>query len=376
MKLFEPIKFAGLESKNRVMFPPMVSRRATMDNFVTQDTKELYMGLAKGGAGIVVVEMTFIFPSMPLLLAIYDDAHTKGFKEMLDEIRKESDAIMFIQIGDAIPGLTNIEEVKPEMIEIFIGAFINAAVNAKKAGFDGIEIHAAHGYMISGFLSLRNKRKDEYGKTLEGRMLLLKRIIEGCRQACGNDYPIAVRINGEEFIVGGNTLKQTTKIAPKLADMGIAYLSVSAGGKMQDAWNVIDTQLKFPYPKPGPWPTVEGYSGHRCVPPNYMADCCNVFLAEAIKESLVEAGHADLPVITAGKIRTAEQAEKILQTGKADIIGICRPIMCDHEWPIKVREGRFNEIRKCAYCNYCMEGARLANPNTSCIKWKKEGIVN
>ncbi len=133
MKLFEPIEFAGLKSKNRIMFPPMVSRRATMDNFVTQDTKELYLGLAKGGAGIVVVEMTFIFPSMPLLLAIYDDAHTQGFKDMLDEIHQESDALMFIQIGDAIPGLTNIEEVKPEMIEQFIGAFINAAVNAKKS---------------------------------------------------------------------------------------------------------------------------------------------------------------------------------------------------------------------------------------------------
>jgi len=376
MKLFEPIKFAGLESKNRIMFPPMVSRRATMDNFVTQDTKELYMGLAKGGAGIVVVEMTFLLPSMPLLLAIYDDAHTESFKEMVSAIHKETDALMFIQLGDAIPGVTNIEEVKPEMIEMFIGAFINAAVNAKKAGFDGIEIHAAHGYMISGFLSHRNRRKDEYGKTLGGRMLLLNRIIDGCKQACGDDYPIAVRINGEEFIVGGNTLKQTTKIAPKLADKGIAYLSISAGGKMQDAWNVIDTQLKFPYPKPGPWPNVEGYSGHRCVPPNYMVDCCNVFLAEAIKESLVEAGHADLPVITAGKIRTADQAEKILQDGKADIIGICRPILCDHEWPKKTQEGRSDEIRKCAYCNHCMDCARLANPNTACIKWKKEGIVN
>ncbi len=366
MKLFESITVGGVELKNKIVFPPTVTMRADMEGHVTEDMKNFYLRIAKGGAGLVLMEATFV-TRQPRLLGIYDESCVPRLKDLVDRVHSETDAKIGIQLCEYNPGPIDIDEIPIELIEYYNYNFINAAVRAKEIGFDFVEIHAAHGVLISNLLSLRNKRKDEYGKNLEGRMKLLKSVITGCMEQCDDYFPVGVRINGDEFIVGGNTIQQTTKIAPKLAELGIAYLSVSAGAKHHDGWHITGTSRVMPYPKPGPWKDGTGYSGHRCVPPAYMPDGVNVYLAEAIKNSIQD---YNVPVITAGKIPTAEFAESILQDEKADMIAICRPILCDAQWPNKSYEGRTEEILKCAYCVKCMEAARLGR--TSCIKWKTE----
>ncbi|MBW1900609.1 MAG: NADH:flavin oxidoreductase [Deltaproteobacteria bacterium] len=369
MKLFEPINVSSMELKNRIMFPPMVSKRAAgQTGFVTEDLIDLYVSIAKGGAGIVVLEFASIWPPQMTLLGIHHDACIPGLKALVDAVHSQSDAKIVIQVGDHLPGMVNIEEVPTEMFEAFTGSFMAAAGRAKLAGFDGIEIHGAHGYFLAASLSHRNRRKDEYGKNLEGRMRLITQTIQGCKQVCGDDYPIGVRINADEFIVGGNTLHQTRRIAAKLAELGVAYISLSVGGKNQDAWHVMDTVLCFPYPKPGPWDDAKGYSGHRCVPPNYMHDGTNVYLAEDIRKHVRKAGF-DTPVITAGKIPTPKFANEILENEQADMVAVCRAILCDHEWPNKAKERRAKDIVKCMYCNHCFDGARRGY-YTACKRWK------
>lgn len=367
MKLFKKIKIGNLELKNRIMFPPMVTRRGDVNNFMTPECRDFYVDIAKGGVGLLVVEMTFITRTMPLLLGLYDDEQILPFKEMTDTIHASTEAKVFIQLGDAVPSLMTVEEISTEMIDSFFDNFITAAIRAKSAGFDGIELHGAHGYMLASFLSLRNKRKDRYGKNLEGRMALTRRVLSGVREACGKDFPIGIRMNGDEFIVGGNTLSQTSAIATELVKEGIAYLSISAGAKMQDAWHPGDSQVLYPYPKPAPWKGSAGYSGHRCVPPAYMPDGVNVYLADAIKKAV--AGYS-VPVVTAGKIPDPEFADSILVQEKADMVGICRAILCDPRWPLKAQAGQYEDIVRCAYCNQCMDAPRLNKP-TSCIKTTK-----
>ncbi len=367
MKLYEPIKVGGLDFKNRVTWAPMVNRRADMQGFISEDNKNFYLKIAKSGVAMLVIEATNVTMAVPTFPSLCDDAYVPKFKEMMDLIHSETDCKVFVQIYDPLPEYLGVEDVPVPRIQHFVNCMIMAAVRAQKAGSDGVEIHAAHAYWLSCFLSFRNKRKDEYGQNLEGRMKMLLDIIHGIREKCGNDYPIGVRINGDEFLVGGNTLQQTTKIAPKLAELGIAYLSISAGGKYQDTWGPDDTLFRMPYPIPGPWKQVRGYSGHRATPPAYMPDGVNVYLAEAIKKSMK--GY-NVPVITAGKIPNTELAEEILQEGKADIIGICRALFCDFELLIKSREGREKEIVKCAYCLTCMERTRLGR--AECVKWNEK----
>ena len=253
MKLFEPITVGGMELKNRIMFPPMVSKRAAgQTGFMTKDLKDFYVSIARGGVGSLVVEMTFIWPPQITLLGLHHDGCIPGLKAMVDEIHSESDAKVMIQIGDHLPGLLNIDEVPAEMFEAFVGSFMAAAGRAKQAGFDGIEVHGAHGYFLAASLSHRNQRKDEYGKNLEGRMRLIMQTIQGCRKVCGDDYPIGVRINADEFIVGGNTLHQTRRIAPKLAEQGVAYISLSVGGKKSGCLACDGYHPEFSISKTGP----------------------------------------------------------------------------------------------------------------------------
>jgi 2,4-dienoyl-CoA reductase-like NADH-dependent reductase (Old Yellow Enzyme family) len=367
MKLFEPVKISGMELKNRIVFPPMISRRADLSSFVTEDMKKFYLRIAKGGVGLLEIEATYTY-GIPTILGLYDDEHIRSFKAMVDQIHSESDAKVTIQINEALPRIVNVEEVTLEHIDRFYDRYVKTAVRAKKAGFDGVEIHGAHCYFIASFLSMRNKRKDEYGRTLDGRMKLLHTVFLRIREECGKDFPIGVRIDGDEFIVGGNTLQQTTKIAAKLAEWGLAYLSISAGGKNEDGVRHPATGSIHPYSDVGPWTTeIMGYSGHRAMPPAYMPDGVNVYLADEIKK-VVEP--FNLPVITAGKIPTPEFAESILQENKADLIGVCRAILCDPEWPKKAKEGRSKEIIRCVYCCSCMEDLRIGRP-VSCQRWKE-----
>ena len=185
-------------------------------------------------------------------------------------------------------------------------------------------------------------------------------MVEATRKAVGDDFILGARMNGDEFTLGGNSLSQGKAIALRLAEMGLDYISISAGGKFEDAVPVEGEALD-PY---------TGYSGHRSMPPKWMPEKVNVYLASEIKKTINGAGF-NTPVITAGRIPTAEVAESVLKNNEADMVAIARPILADPYWPKKSREGREKDILKCIYCNKCRE-AEGAFEEVTCFQWKQK----
>ncbi|MFR5881733.1 MAG: hypothetical protein ACLUEQ_13460, partial [Cloacibacillus evryensis] len=229
-----------------------------------------------------------------------------------------------------------VEDLTYEDIDLCKRQFVESTIRAREAGFDGVELHVAHGYTLSSFISLLNKRTDKYGRNTEGRCRIVTEIMEDIRKEVGDDYCVGCRISGEEFVKGGNTLKQTTEIAKIFAGAGMDFISVSAGGKTED----------------GAWYT--GYSGNRCMPTAEYPWGLHVYLSEGIKNALREI-KSDIPVVVSGKVKDLQHGEEIFESGKADLIGVCRPALADPDWIKKQVEGREKEIVKCVYCNGCLE---------------------
>lgn len=354
MLLFTPVRFRQLDLPNRVVWPPMVSWEATEDGQVTDRLVERYRRRAAGGAGFVIMEATGVNASKsPFLPRIYDDRYLPGLARLVEAVHREG-ARVSVQLIHFLRASKSgwrekVEDLSAEDIARLQDDFAAAARRAKAAGFDAIELHAAHYYTLASFLSRLNNRQDAYGGTFAGRFRLLEEVYRRCREAVGADFCVGMRLNGDEFVLGGNTLKQSVQVARRAAEMGIDYISVSAGGKAED----------------GPWYT--GYSGSRAMPPDYMPVAVNVYLAEAIRQAVQPLG---VPVITAGRIPTAEVAESLLQEGKADLIGVCRPLLADPDWPRKYREGRERDIFRCRYCNECLERDRRLEP-VECLEREK-----
>ncbi len=190
-------------------------------------------------------------------------------------------------------------------------------------------------------------------------MKIVKEVLARVKAAVGEDFPIGCRLNGDEFILGGNTLQQSRQIAKKLADWGIHYLSVSAGGKFEDGQ--IYDGIAWPY---------SGYSGTRTMPTKDMPDGVNVYLAEDIRKIVSLYG---IPVFTAGKIPSPELAEAILESSKADLIALGRPLICDPDWPNKTKSYRWHEIVNCKYCGSCTDNDRNFEP-VVCSQWPKGSL--
>jgi 2,4-dienoyl-CoA reductase-like NADH-dependent reductase (Old Yellow Enzyme family) len=257
-----------------------------------------------------------------------------------------------------------VEELTKEEIKQVIEDHLQAAIRAEKAGFDSIEWDAESCMTLSQFLSRLNKRTDEYGGRLENRLRIVMEIYEMTRKALGQGFILGSRINGDDLVMGGNTLFHSTEIAKRLAAVGIDYLSISCGGQWVDA---------LP-PKPGEPPSAyTGYSGLRCWPRAWDPDGANVYLSEGIRKSLRKTGYS-VPVITAGKIPMPDFADEILQEEKADLIGLGRPLLCDPDWVKKAMEGKQGDIVRCIYCNHCSEVNDLFQ-TTTCTQWP-EGYVN
>lgn len=201
------------------------------------------------------------------------------------------------------------------------------------------------GGALASFLSLVNKRDDAYGGDMMGRLRLPSEVVNAVSESVGDDYPVGVRINGEEFTKEGNTLLHSARIGRHLAGLGVDFISVSAGERFEDAEPMPEG---FP-PFPG-----TGYSGARMSPRWWSPDGTQVHLAEGIRQAVRDSG-LEIPVITAGKIRTPELAEEILEYERADVIGMARALFSDPDWPVKAREGRADDIVTCAACGYCSE---------------------
>ncbi len=345
--VFTPYKFKSkqIEIANRIVMPPMAIYIPGSKGYVEQRLIDYYEERAKSQPGMIIINATSInltsARSHPNQTSLADDSFIDGMKKLVDMIHsygvKTSVQLYhsgrqrygMIAGGETMSpsGISDpvrkdpTREMKVEEIKILIQQFTDAAVRAKKAGFDGIELHCGHGYLLSGFLSpYQNRRTDEYGGSLFNRTRLVREIIASCRKAIGPEMLIGVRMNGSDYINGGNTLEDTKQIAKILVEHGAEIIHVTAG---------------------------MAPSGHFTFLPADMPAGCNIYLAEGIKEAVGE----DIPVIGAGAVEDIFQAEKILSETNLDFVAIGRPMFADPELLIKAREGRVKEIRPCLRCS-------------------------
>jgi 2,4-dienoyl-CoA reductase-like NADH-dependent reductase (Old Yellow Enzyme family) len=234
-----------------------------------------------------------------------------------------------------------------ELPEVLPGIFADAAGRAREAGFDGVELHYAHAYTMASFLSAHNKREDGYGGARENRVRLPLEVYRAVRERVGGDYPVGVRFLADEVIAGGNRIEDASYFGVEFARAGFDYLSVSKGGKFEDAKQPKVGEAVYPY---------TGQSGYECMP-TVISDARGPFsrsvpLVSAIKRAVNAAGFATA-VVAAGGLTTFEQAEGILQRKEADIAAFARQALADPDWFLKVRLGQGETVRRCTYTNYC-----------------------
>jgi NADPH2 dehydrogenase len=311
--LFTPIDIGKVTLKNRLVMAPMQQRQGTKEAYATEHHIQHYSKRAKHGVGMVIIESTAISKNGRLFdddIGIYTDEHIKTLKKVVDAIH-EYDTPVFIQLCHG--GRKSFPETKeviqapsPIAFDDYYGTpqemslddiqdvkqqFIDAAKRSVEAGFDGIELHAAHGYLLHQFLSpLSNQRKDEYGGHLENRVRLLKEILEGVRRVVGDQYPIQIRFSASDYKEGGLDADQIGEALKILEPYGVDAVHVSSGG-------LLPVQPPDVYP---------GYQTP---------------YAETIKK------YVSVPVMAVGLIHTIELAEKVINENRADCIAIGRPLL-------------------------------------------------
>ncbi|KPA16418.1 flavin oxidoreductase / NADH oxidase family protein [Candidatus Magnetomorum sp. HK-1] len=355
-KLFSPIQIGNMISKNRFLMSAMSINFGVDDNCcVTDQLIEYFVERAKGGVGMMLVGGGSVHPSgqeLPDLPQMYNDSCIPSLKKMVKKV-KQYDVLFGVQLmhggrqsylpekvaPSAIPAPAVVKgEVRAlEIHEIkeLVDCFGDSARRCQESGFDFIELHGAHGYLINQFLAPNsNVRTDEYGGSFENRTRFLFEIIENIQKKTGKDFPIGLRINGNDYIKNGWQLQDTVRIAPLLEKAGIAYLHVSGG--------------------------VYG-STELTIPSMYTPHGCFVHLADEVKK------HVSIPVITVGRIKYPEHAEKILQEGKADMIALGRSVLADPYYPQKAKNGEFNTIRPCVGCCLGCIHAVLSKEPGSCV---------
>ncbi len=345
MKLFETAALGPLQLRNRMVMPPMATLFGELDGTVSESLLAYYRRRARGGVGMIIVENTAIHPggvNYPGTLEIHDARFEAGLARLAAAIKSEGavPAIQLFHPGRQIhpkyrgnypiapsplpcPVMGgNPRELDPAEIRGLVQNFVDGAVRAKAAGFEAVEIHAAHGYLAAQFLSpWSNRRTDGYGGDAERRARFAREIIHGIREKVGDSFPIILRISAEEKVEGGITLEQTRETVPHLAE-GLTALHVSAGCYPSMEWVVQ------PYLQP------RG---------------CLVELARAMRSV------TDLPILAVGRINDPLLASSIIEQGAADFVSIGRALIADPDFPDKAREGKSEQIRPCIACNVCIE---------------------
>ena len=364
-KLFTPGNIGTMEVKNRIAFAPVghgFTFGTKPDGFITDRLLAFYEARAKGGAGLIQLTVASLgrpYASQlvfgPGVLGMMTDDHIPGCRKFVDAIHKygtkisfslgHQGAILAREIAHKPPldypelmrviapsGYRDpqsgywIHSINLDDIEGLLEAFAQAARRGKASGFDAARIHCGHGYLLHQFLSPRtNRRTDEYGGSVEKRAKFPCDVVRRVRKELGPDFPIMVRINGDDYIDGGITLEQAQVHAQMLVEAGANGFSVSSG----------------------PWET-----HHKQFPGMYQQSGSLVHLAAAFKKAV------KVPIIAVGKI-DAELGERILQEGKADFIEMCRALMADPDLPNKAQEGRFEDIRPCIFCGNCQSAGTM-----------------
>lgn len=251
-----------------------------------------------------------------------------------------------------------------ELPAVLPGLFADAAALARDAGFDGVELHYAHAYTMASFLSRRNDRDDGYGGSPDARLRLPLEVFEAVRARVGTDFSVGCRMLSEEVIDGGSTLADSTHYARAFAAAGMDFLSISRGGKFEDAKQPAVGAAAYPYTGP---------SGHACMPTVFGSRPpfgLNLPQVAALRAAVRADGHAT-PLVGAGGINGFELAERALVEGQLDLVGAARQSLADPDWFEKLRTGRGAEIRRCVFTNYC-EALDQRHKQVTCQLWDRE----
>jgi NADPH-dependent glutamate synthase beta subunit-like oxidoreductase/2,4-dienoyl-CoA reductase-like NADH-dependent reductase (Old Yellow Enzyme family) len=333
MGLFSPIQINQLTIPNRVMMSPAFSNSATKDGHVTRHTIRHYAERARSGVGLIMTEHTsvsshYLHPGNRLQVS--REEHVDGLARLVNAVHQEG-CLIGLQIAHSIQAVgLKPEDLSKGTCQEIIEDYVAGARRGHQAGFDLIELHYAHTYTMADFLSRRtNGRTDEFGGDIYGRMRIHLEIIRRIRALLGRDYPLLVRFSAEEFVLNGNTLKQTRIFAQEMEKATIDCLDVSVGVRFDDGG-------------------LKGYSDIRGKPTAEYDDGPNVMFAEEIKKVV------GVPVITVGKLGNPQFAAKVIEQGRADMVALARPMIADPMWTDKVRRGRFDLIHECIYCNSCL----------------------
>jgi 2,4-dienoyl-CoA reductase-like NADH-dependent reductase (Old Yellow Enzyme family) len=252
-----------------------------------------------------------------------------------------------------------------ELPRVLPGLFAEAARRARDAGFDGVELHYAHAYTMASFLSRTNDRTDGYGGSPAARVRLALEVYRATRARVGSGYTVGCRFLGDEVIAGGSRIEDAVFYAEEFARAGMDFLSVSKGGKFDDAKQPKVGEAVYPYTGP---------SGHECMPTVRIDERGpfgrNLPLAAAIRRRVRSAGF-ETPVVASGGINSFELAEAALRNGECDLVAAARQSLADPDWWLKMELGRGAEIRRCIYTNYC-EGLDQKHVPVTCQLWDRD----
>lgn len=343
-KLFSKAAIGTMTLKNRVVMAPMVRNYAGTNGEVTDRLVEHIERIARGGVGMMIMEASYISPEgrgFVNELGIHQDSMVAGFKRLVAVAHAHGAKIgpqLYHAGRQTSPVITKLPPFAPSaipdptvgalpmamdsyMIEEAVSSFAAAAWRAKEAGCDFVEIHGAHGYLITQFLSpFSNRRLDRYGGSPENRIRFLREVFEAVRESVGDDFPIVLRLSGEEMVAGGLTIKDTISIAKQMEIAGVDAFHISVGN-------------------------YSSYAKGRMIPPMATPDGILIDLATAVKKAVA------VPVIAVGKIRDPRMAERALANGEADMIALGRSLLADPDWVEKARTGKVADIMPCIACN-------------------------
>jgi len=389
--LYEPVTIKNMSLANRLVRSATYEGLAAEDGSVTDELIDLHTTLARGGVGLIIVGYANVQENghcMPRQAAVHSDDNIPGLRRLVDAVHREGGKIALeiahsgrqttpALVGGETPMAPSAMEADPFFhttpramttgeIRETVDAFAAAAVRCKKAGFDAVQLHGAHGYLISQFLSpFTNRRTDEWGGNTENRMRFVKEVIRETRTALGPDYPLLIKISVEEGVDNGMTLDEACRVAKGLADAGVDAIEVSGGILADTTFMMCRGDVPIDQ-------LVGGLEGE------VKAQTEQFFysIADSVKvEEAYWLPHAEkikgvvgnVPVMLVGGMKYPQTMENIVQEGKADFISLARSLVREPSLPKEMAAGRRSPA-KCAYCNRCL-GAIATGQSLKCYNF-------
>jgi len=393
--LFQTTQIKGMELKNRFVRSATHEGMSDEDGFPTEALVKVYERLAKGGCGLIITGYAFVSrdgkSNLYRMQGMDSDAFIPKYREVVDRVH-ELGAKIAMQLchcgkqttkeatGTQPMGPSRVKdkalfvtprEMTEEDIERVIEAFAQAARRVRESGFDAVQIHGAHGYLLNQFLCPHtNRRKDRWGGSTENRMRFVREVYTRCRKEVGDDYPILIKTNAQDNMKNGLRVPEGVRMAQMMAEMGFDGLEVSCG-ILEDGFSTVRGEVPLRL-------FLEEWPMYRELNP------LSKFLMKRFRDKIVKTlprteaynrdaareikGKVNVPVFLVGGVSQPSVMEEIVEKGEADYIALCRPLIADSKFPERIRQGS-RDASMCIYCNYC--GAYMVSKPLRCYRGKE-----